>query len=215
MKGFSIEDFCKETGYDKEQVSVTLNAASDHIYRMAFSKFIGHSGPLVDSIADAVDKKISGKNHNFAMTEGRKAARSRKGEFYAPYKELIPCNVLKTFANNNGTVTMVFESVNPREYGNGEPINFTETSVLTADQVIDLFYARSDGSDPDSEPMYQARQEVLQKIPNLPKASDIPNVFMSFLYNVEIKRVVADYRDPVEVLSITPCGVLQNANNQL
>lgn len=212
MKAFNIDKFCEETGYDKDQVSVTLNAASDHLYRMAFSKFIGHSAPLVDSIADAVEKKISGKNPSLALTDGKKNKKSRKGEFYAPYKEVIPCSIVSMTPINQNTATLVFESVNEREYGNGDPVKFTESVNYSAQQVTSLFYLLGGY---DEIPTYTAREEVVQKIPNLPSPEDIPSLFMGFLYNVEVKRVVADYRDPVQIISITPCGVLQNANNQL
>ena len=211
MQDFNLDKFCEETGYDKEQVVVTLKAASKHLYRMAFSDFISHSAPLVDSIAEAVEKKISGKSVNFAINDGKKSARSKKGDFYAPYKEIITCHATRSFPNSNGTATVVFESVNGRDYGNGDPVKFEHSIAMSEQQVQSLFYLLGGA---DVIPVYTAREEVLQKIPNLPKASEIPNVFMSFLYNVEIKRVVADYRDPVQVLSITPCGVLQNDNGQ-
>lgn len=203
MVEFDIDKFAEENNLDVEVVRFVVSSATGHIYKTALERLVNGAG---SAIAESVSlpKKDSGFFSSGLEDVKRK---NKRGEFYAPHRETITCEATTSYPCGNGRVMVVFRSLAGMEYGNGALQTFEHSVSMNEPEVTGMFYTFQGD---DIGGTYHARGEVVRSIPNLIPASDIPVNFTRFLYNLDVKRPVADYRKPVQVMSITPCGVLEN-----
>lgn len=208
MVEFDIDKFSEDNGLDVEVVRFVISSATGHIYKTALERLVNSAGA---SIIDSLESK---KPEALTFSSGLEDVKrkSKRGEFYAPHRETITCEATASYPCDKTRMMVVFRSVAGMEYGNGPLQVFEYAMAMSANEVTDLFYSTEHSA--EGGEMQRARDEVSRTIPNLIQPSDIPDNFMRFLYNLDVKRPVADYRKPVQVLSITPCGVLENAGDK-
>lgn len=213
MKGFKLSEFCEREGMDFKKSSLLLDEAQDHLMNIMFSRVKAENELMINSACEQVAERIISAINSRKTSSGKKTS---KGNFYAPCRERFICHAEKSRPNMDGTMTMVFESLTPRPYGNkDEGITFTHEKIVSQGEFISLFYDVDLKNPGSSSSGYKARPDVIKNFPILAEPYALASNVFGYLYDVEVKRILADYREPVEVLSITPCGVMQNANNQL
>jgi len=211
MVEFDIDKFSEDNGLDVEVVRFVISSATGHIYKTALERLVNSAGA---SIIDSLESK---KPEALTFSSGLEDVKrkSKRGEFYAPHRETITCEATASYPCANNRMMVVFRSVAGMEYGNGALQVFEYSMAMSAKEVTELFCnyvgGQTEGFTGSGE--FEPKPEVLRTIPNLIQPGDIPDNFMRFLYNLDVKRPVADYRKPVQVLSITPCGVLENAGD--
>lgn len=204
MVEFDIEKFSQENNLDVEVVRFVVSSATGHIYKTALERLVNGAGAAISQSVNFSKTDVSAFSSGLESV-GRK---SKRGEFYAPHRETITCETTKSYPVPGGRVMVVFRSVAGMEYGNGALQVFEHAVSMSAQEVTNLFYSYAESAEGGISEY--PKDEVLRTIPNLIPARDIPDNFMRFLYNLDVKRPVADYRKPVQVMSIMPCGVLEN-----
>lgn len=129
---------------------------------------------------------------------------------YAPHREQFVCRVFGKDISDN-KVHLQFQALG----GSG----FTHELILTQDEIVKLFYdvaeKTSEIDERETEPDWETATVKDTVSRAIPDCSDIMSNYtniVKYTFVLDVKRKVAKTHSPVELVSVTPCGVFKDDN---
>jgi|SRR5215467_4795456 len=213
---FNLEEYCSDNGLDYETTLrgfelFLRNNMQQYVYGAVGQAFNENRELMKSEIIEALSSAtlVSGKAPKAAS--GGKS----KNPDYAPHREQIICTV-QGFDLPNERVKLNFVSTTQQPYG-----FFEHQLILSQDELCRLFYnvePLNDDCDPDKPLEYDWDNAIVLDAVSrvIPDCSDILRNYtnvVNYLFTLDVKRKQARTGTPIEVLSILPCGVVNNVQS--